>query len=138
MISGVTAEMIKSKEKEIHNIFKPPKGTTSSQIDVSTSADQSQLPEGGQFFRFSYVKRRGFCKGLFDSDVTAEMIKKTKEKEIHNMFKSPKGTTSSQIDVSTSADQSQLSGGNSFDSKTSYGSCEKTLYSGGVNCPRHD
>ena len=39
--------MIKSKEKEIHNIFKPPNGTTSSQIDVSTNADQSQLPEGG-------------------------------------------------------------------------------------------
>ena len=40
--SGVTPEMIKSKEKEIYNILKP---TTSSQIDVSTNADQSRLPE---------------------------------------------------------------------------------------------
>ena len=46
--SGVTAEMIKGKEKEIHNMFKPPNATTtSSQIDVSTNPDQSQLPEGG-------------------------------------------------------------------------------------------
>ena len=41
--SGVTPEMIKSKEKEIYNILKP---TTSSQIDSSTNADHSRLPEG--------------------------------------------------------------------------------------------
>ena len=62
---------------------------------------------------------RNFCKGLFESGVTAEMIK-GKEKEIHNMFKPPDATTSSQIDVSTNADQSQLpEGGNSSDSETS-------------------
>ena len=44
--SGVTAEMIKSKENEIHNVFKPPNATTSTQIDSSTNADQGQLPEG--------------------------------------------------------------------------------------------
>ena len=44
--SGVTAEMIKSKEKEIYNVFKPPNATTSNQIDVSTNAGQSQFPEG--------------------------------------------------------------------------------------------
>ena len=45
--SGVTAEMIKGKEKEIHDMLKPRNATTSSQIiDVSTSASQSQLPEG--------------------------------------------------------------------------------------------
>ena len=43
--SGVTAEMIKSNEEEIQNMLKPPDATTSSQIDVSTNADQ--LPEGG-------------------------------------------------------------------------------------------
>ena len=44
--SGVTAEMIKSKEKEIHSIFKPPDATTttSSQIDVSTNSETSPLP----------------------------------------------------------------------------------------------
>ena len=44
--SGVTAEMIKSKEEEIHNIFKPPDATTttSSQIDVSTNSETSPLP----------------------------------------------------------------------------------------------
>ena len=61
---------------------------------------------------------RNFCKGLFDSGVTAEMIK-SKEKEIHNMFKPPDATTSSQIDVSANADQSQLpEGGNSSDLET--------------------
>ena len=45
--SGVTADMIKSKEKEIYNVFKPPNATTSSQIDASTNASQSRLPEGG-------------------------------------------------------------------------------------------
>ena len=51
--SGVTAEMIKSKEKEIYNVFKPPNATTSSQIEVrsqidaSTNAGQNQLPEDG-------------------------------------------------------------------------------------------
>ena len=44
--SGVTAEMIKSKEEEIHNLFQPPNATTSSQIDVNTNTDQSQLLEG--------------------------------------------------------------------------------------------
>ena len=46
--SGVTAEMIKSKEKEIYNVFKPPNATTSSQIDAdaNTNAGQSQLKEG--------------------------------------------------------------------------------------------
>ena len=43
--SGVTAEMIKSNEEEIQNMLKPPDATTSSQIDISTNADQ--LPEGG-------------------------------------------------------------------------------------------
>ena len=51
--SGVTAEMIKSKEKEIHNMihnmFKPRNATTNSQIDVSTNASQSQFQEGGNF-----------------------------------------------------------------------------------------
>ena len=44
--SGVTAEMVKSKEKEIHNIFKPPNATTttSSQVDVSTNSETSPLP----------------------------------------------------------------------------------------------
>ena len=42
---------------------------------------------------------RNFCKGLFDSGVTAEMIK-SKEKEIHKMFKPRNATTSSQIEVS--------------------------------------
>ena len=51
---------------------------------------------------------RYFCKGLFDSGVTAEMIKS----------KPPNATTSSQIDVSTNADQ--LPEGNKFsDSETS-------------------
>ena len=45
--SGVTAEMIKSKEKEIYNVFNPPNATTSNQIDASTNAGQSQSPEGG-------------------------------------------------------------------------------------------
>ena len=44
--SGVTAEMIKSKEKEIQNMLKPPDATTSTQIDVNTNADQ--LPEDGK------------------------------------------------------------------------------------------
>ena len=63
---------------------------------------------------------RNFCKGLFESGVTADMIK-GKEKEIHNMFKPPNATTtSSQIDVSTNPDQSQLpEGSNSSDSETS-------------------
>ena len=43
--SGVTAEMIKSKEREIRNMLEPLNATTSSQTDVSTSANQSQLPE---------------------------------------------------------------------------------------------
>ena len=68
---------------------------------------------------------RNFCKGLFESGVTAEMIK-SKEKEIHNMFKPQNATTSGQvevssqiIDVSTNAGQSQLlEGGNSSDSET--------------------
>ena len=47
---------------------------------------------------------RNFCKGLFESGVTPEMIK-SKEKEIYNILKP---TTSSQIDVSTNADQSRL------------------------------
>ena len=41
---------------------------------------------------------RNFCKGLFESGVTAEMIK-SKEKEIHNMFKPPNATTSSMFRV---------------------------------------
>ena len=45
--------MIKSKEKEIHNMihnmFKPRNATTNSQIDVSTNASQSQFQEGGNF-----------------------------------------------------------------------------------------
>ena len=45
--TGVTAEMIKSKEKEIHNMLKPPDSATSSQIDGSSNADQIQLPESG-------------------------------------------------------------------------------------------
>ena len=62
--SGVTAEMIKGKEKEIHNMIhnmlKPRNATSSSQIevnsqvevssqiiDVNTNAGQSQLPKGG-------------------------------------------------------------------------------------------
>ena len=61
---------------------------------------------------------RNFCKGLFESGVTAEMIK-SKEKEIHNMFKPLNATTtSSQIDVSTNADQLPESG-NYSDSETS-------------------
>ena len=61
---------------------------------------------------------RNFCKGLFESGVTAEMIK-GKEKEIHNMFKPPNATTSSQIDASTNADQSRLPKGcNPSDSET--------------------
>ena len=73
---------------------------------------------------------RNFCKGLFESGVTAEMIK-SKENEIHSMFKPPDATTSShieassqievssQINVSTNAGQSQLpEGGNSSDSET--------------------
>ena len=73
---------------------------------------------------------RNFCKGLFESGVTAEMIK-GKEKEIHDMFKPRNATTSSQIeasshievssqiDVSTNADQSQLlEGSNSSDLET--------------------
>ena len=44
---GVTAEMIKGKEEEIHDMFKPRDATTSSQIEVSTNAGPSQLPEGG-------------------------------------------------------------------------------------------
>ena len=35
---------------------------------------------------------RNLCKGLFDSGVTAEIIK-SKEKEIHNIFKPPNATT---------------------------------------------
>ena len=62
--SGVTAEMIKGKEKEIHNMihnmFKPRNATSSSQIevnsqvevssqiiDINTNTGQSQLPKGG-------------------------------------------------------------------------------------------
>ena len=66
-----------------------------------------------------------FCKGLFESGITADMIK-GKEKEIHSMFKPPDATTSSQVEassqinVSTNADQSQLpEGSNSSDSETS-------------------
>ena len=65
---------------------------------------------------------RDFCKGLFESGVTVEMIK-SKEKEIHDMFFKPPNattTTSSQIGVSTNAGQCQLpEGGNSSDSDTS-------------------
>ena len=61
---------------------------------------------------------RNFCNGLSESGVTAEMII-SKGKEIHNMFKPQDATTSSEIDVSTNTDQSQLPGGNSSDSETS-------------------
>ena len=67
---------------------------------------------------------RNFCKRLFDSGVTADMIK-SKENEIHDMFKPRNATTSSQIetnsqiDVSTNAGQSHSpEGGNSSDSET--------------------
>ena len=59
---------------------------------------------------------RYFCKGLFDSGVTEEMIKR-KEKEIHKPPNSTT-TTSSQIDVSTNADQLP-EGSKSSDSETS-------------------
>ena len=42
---GVTAEMIRQKEGEIRNIFKPQKAATISDIDGSTFANQNQLPE---------------------------------------------------------------------------------------------
>ena len=45
--NGLTAEIIKSKEREFRNIFKPANAITSSQIDVSTNANHSQLPEAG-------------------------------------------------------------------------------------------
>ena len=43
--NGLTAEIIKSKEREFRNIFKTANAITSSQIDVSTNANHSQLPE---------------------------------------------------------------------------------------------
>ena len=61
---------------------------------------------------------RNFCKGLFDSGVTAEMIK-SKEREIYSLFKPPDPTTSSQINGSSNTDQSQFpEGDNSSDSET--------------------
>ena len=55
------------------------------------------------------TKTVNFCKGLFESGVTAEMIKR-KGKEIHNMFKPPNTTTttSSQIDIRTNSETSPL------------------------------
>ena len=59
---------------------------------------------------------KNFIKGLFESGVTAEMIT-SNEEEIQNMLKRSDATTSSQIDVSTNADQLP-EGGNSSDSET--------------------
>ena len=59
---------------------------------------------------------KNFIKGLFESGVTAEMII-SNEEEIQNMLKRSDATTSSQIDVSTNADQLP-EGGNSSDSET--------------------
>ena len=42
--SGVTAEMIKSKQKEIQNMLKPSDATTNSQTDISTNSETSLLP----------------------------------------------------------------------------------------------
>ena len=60
---------------------------------------------------------KNFIKGLFESGVTAEMIK-SNEKEIQNMLKRSDATTSSQTDVSTNADQLP-EGSNSSNSETS-------------------
>ena len=60
---------------------------------------------------------KNFIKGLFESGVTAEMIK-SNEEEIQNMLKRSDATTSSQTDVSTNSDQLP-EGGNSSDSETS-------------------
>ena len=46
---GVTAEMINQREREIHNIFKPPNAPTSTRVDVGTIADQTQLPDVGNY-----------------------------------------------------------------------------------------